>query len=110
MQQPNHKKLLFITLAATALTLSACGKKNDPALEGEPAVEAQTSVEQEATGVATADASNGVAVASADDGRADEGLAVDSDADLMNGNVGVATADESEILDGSESEEHISTY
>lgn len=111
-----HKKWLCVTLAAAALTLSACGKKDSPPMETEPAVDAQTSVEQVETGVASANTTNDplvnddVAIASAD-----EGLAVDSDADLMNDDVAVATADdydvdESEILDGTETEEHISTY
>jgi hypothetical protein len=30
--------------------------------------------------------------------------------DMMTDDVAVATADESEVLDGSESEEHVSTY
>lgn len=107
MQKSNHKKLLLITLATAALTLSACGKKDTPVTEGEPAVDAQTSAEQVETGVASAD---DVAVASAD-----EGLAVDTDADLMDSDVGVASADDvavddSEVMDGSETEEHISTY
>jgi hypothetical protein len=48
--------------------------------------DAQTQVEQEATGV------DDVAVASADD------------------DVAVATVDDADVLDGSESEEHVSTY
>ncbi|TXD97197.1 hypothetical protein ES754_08665 [Psychrobacter frigidicola] len=96
----NHKKWLLVTLAAAALTLSACGKKDDSALQSEPGVDAQTSVEQEATGVATAN--DDVAVASANDGMAS--------ADMTNDDVAVATADDSEIIDGTESEEHVSTY
>ncbi len=115
-QKTMHKKWLGVTLVAAALALSACGKKDEPPMETEPVVDAQTPVEQQATGVATADASNDpmlnddVAVASANDGMANDGLAVDGDADMMNDDVGVATADDSEILDGTESEEHFSTY
>lgn len=82
----SHKKWLMITLAAAALTLSACGKKDEPVAEGEPAVDAQASVEQQGS----ASAQDDVAVASANDG--------------------MATADDTEVMDGTETEEHISTY
>ena len=98
----SHKKWLMVTLAAAALTLSACGKKEEPVAEGEPAVDAQTQVEQEATGVATAN--DNVAVASAD---TNDGMAT---ADGANDDVAVATADDTEVMDGTETEEHISTY
>lgn len=96
----SHKKWLMITLAAAALTLSACGKKDEPVAKGEPAVDAQTQVEQEATGVATAN--DNVGVASANDGMATADGATDD--------VAVATADDTEVMDGTETEEHISTY
>ena len=71
-------------------------------VEVEPAADAQTPVENNATGVATANSTDDVAVASAD---ANDGMAVSE-----NDDVAVATADDVEVLDGTESEEHISTY
>ena len=94
----DHKKWLMVTLAAAALTLSACGKKDVPVTEGEPAIDAQASVEQQGS----ASAQDNVAVASANDGMATT--------DGANDNVAVATADDSEVIDGSETEEHVSTY
>ncbi|MBH0085028.1 hypothetical protein I6E84_02200 [Psychrobacter sp. SCQQ22] len=91
------KSWLTIGLVAAALTLSACGKKDEAPMETEPAADAQTAVEEDA-----ASAGNGddIAVASADDG-----MAVGD-----NDDVAVATADDTEMLDGTESEEHVSTY
>ena len=104
-----RKTWLYASLAAAALTLGACADKEPAATEDEMVVDAQTSVEQEATGVANADAPN--------DPMASEDVAVASD-DMMNEDVAVASAedgvavgiDDSEMLDGSESEEHVSTY
>ncbi|MCG3872200.1 hypothetical protein [Psychrobacter sp. Ps7] len=94
-----RKSLLTVGLVAATLTLGACGKKEEAPMETAPAVDAQTAVEDEATGVASADGDD-IAVASADDG-----MAVGS-----NDDVAVATADDAEVLDGTESEEHVSTY
>ena len=94
-----RKSLLTVGLVAAALTLGACGKKEEAPMETAPAVDAQTAVEDEATGVASADGDD-IAVASADDG-----MAVGN-----NDDVAVATADDAEVLDGTESEEHVSTY
>ena len=79
-----HKKLIFVTLAAAALTLSACGKKDEPVVEVVPVADGQSQVAQEATGVTPAD---DVAVASANDGM--------TTADGVNDDVAVATADDS---------------
>lgn len=79
-------KLGLAAVAALAVTLSACSDKGAATTEDDPTLDAQTQVEQEATGV------DDVAVASADD------------------DVAVATVDDADVLDGSESEEHISTY
>ena len=95
-----RKSLLTVGLVAAALTLGACGKKEEAPMETDPAVDAQTAVEDEATGVATVGEDDDIAVASADDG-----MAVGS-----NDDVAVATADDAEVLDGTESEEHVSTY
>ena len=61
-----YKNWLSVGLVAAALTLSACGKKEEPPVETPPAVDAQTAVEDEATGVATANSTDDVAVATAD--------------------------------------------
>ncbi len=78
-----YKSWLTVGLVAAALTLSACGKKEEPPVETAPAVDAQTAVEDEATGVATANSTDDVAVATADNDAA-----VDSTDD-----VAVATAE-----------------
>ena len=78
-----YKNWLSVGLVAAALTLSACGKKEEPPVETPAAVDAQTAVEDEATGVATANSTDDVAVATAD-----SGTAVDSTDD-----VAVATAE-----------------
>ena len=91
-----RKTWLFASLAAAALTLGACADKEPVTTEDETTIDAQTTVEQEAI----AENMDDVAVASAD-----ESMVVGD-----NDDVAVATADDSEILDGSESEEHVSTY
>ncbi len=95
-----RKNWLTVGLVAAALTLGACGKKDEAPMETASAVDAQTAVEEEATGVAIAGAGDDIAVASANDG-----MAVGN-----NDDVAVATADDAEVLDGTESEEHVSTY
>lgn len=97
-----YKNWLTVGLVAAALSVSACGKKDEAPMDVEPATDAQTPVENNATGVATANSTDDVAVASAD---ANDGVAVSESDD-----VAVATADDAEVLDGTESEEHISTY
>ena len=108
----SHKKLLMVTLAAAALTLSACGKKDEPvAAEADSTAQsstAQPSVEQAQAGTDVGTATNApvmndnVAVASANDGMAT--------ADGANDDIAVATADDTEVMDGTETEEHVSTY
>ncbi|WP_413189945.1 hypothetical protein [Psychrobacter sp. AT9] len=95
-KQYAYKNWLTVGLVAGALALSACGKKDESPMETEPAVDAQTAVEESAT----ASSSDDIAIASADDG-----MAVGA-----NDDVAVATADDSEVLDGTESSEHVSTY
>ena len=97
-----YKNWLTVGLVAAALSVSACGKKEEAPVEVEPTADAQTPVENNATGEATANSTDDVAVASAD---ANDGMAVSE-----NDDVAVATADDAEVLDGTESEEHISTY
>lgn len=97
-----YKNWLTVGLVAAALSVSACGKKEEAPMDVEATADAQTPVENNATGVATANSTDDVAVASAD---ANDGMAVSE-----NDDVAVATADDAEVLDGTESEEHISTY
>ncbi|MGO2341122.1 MAG: hypothetical protein ACTH5M_11075 [Psychrobacter sp.] len=89
------KSWLVIGLVAATLALSACGKDEAP-METEPTADAQTAVEEETT----ASNADDIAIASAD-----EDMAVGE-----NDDVAVATADDTEMLDGTESEEHVSTY
>ena len=103
-----RKNWLTVGLVAAALTLGACGKKDEAPMDVEPTADAKTAVEDEATGVATAGSNDDVAVASANDSAAantNESMVVGE-----NDDVAVATADEAEVLDGTESEEHVSTY
>ena len=102
-----YKNWLTVGLVAAALSISACGKKDEAPMDVQPTADAQTAVEDEATGVATA-GSNDVAVASANGSAAannNEAMAVGP-----NDDVAVATADDAEVIDGTKSEEHISTY
>ncbi|WP_350561359.1 hypothetical protein [Psychrobacter sp. CAL346-MNA-CIBAN-0220] len=104
-QSSMSRKWLYMSLAAAALTLSACADKGAATTEEDPSVDAQSTVEQQATGVASADTSN---KPMSNDDMANEPMASDD--------IGIATADEgvaiddSEVLDGSETEEHVSTY
>lgn len=102
-----------MTLAAAALTLGACADKEASMTDAN--VDAQTPVEQQATGVAGADMSNDT-MANDDVAVATDGMAADHNADMMNDDVATASADDgvavddSDMLDGSEQEEHVSTY
>ena len=102
-----YKNWLTGGLVAAALSISACGKKDEAPMDVQPTADAQTAVEDEATGVATAGNNDDIAVASANDSAANtnESMVVGE-----NDDVAVATADEAEVLDGTESEEHVSTY
>ena len=104
IEENAYKNWLTIGLVAAALSISACGKKDEAPMDVEPTADAQTAVEDEATGVATAGSTDDVAIASAN-GSNNEGMAVGE-----NDDVAVATADDAEVLDGTESEEHVSTY
>lgn len=107
IENKTYKNWLTVGLVAAALSISACGKKDEAPMDVEPRADAQTAVEDEATGVATAGSNDDVAVASANDSAAhtNESMVVGE-----NDDVAVATADDAEILDGTESEEHVSTY
>ena len=107
IENKTYKNWLTVGLVAAALSISACGKKDEAPMDVEPTADAQTAVEDEATGVATAGSNDDVGVASANDSAANtnESMVVGE-----NDDVAVATADDAEILDGTESEEHVSTY
>ena len=107
IENKTYKNWLTVGLVAAALSISACGKKDEAPMDVEPTADAQTAVEDEATGVATAGNNDDVAVASANDSAANtnESMVVGE-----NDDVAVATADDAEVLDGTESEEHVSTY
>ena len=92
IKNKTYKNWLTVGLVAAALSISACGKKDEAPMDVQPTADAQTAVEDEATGVATAGSNN-------------EAMAVGP-----NDDVAVATADDAEVIDGTESEEHISTY
>ena len=104
-------KLGLAAVAALAVTLGACAEQ-EKSLEEPDAMQtvddAQTQVEQEATGVDdVAQVTEGVNSADiSDDPMVGDDVAVAS-ADY---DVAVATVDDADVLDGSESEEHISTY
>ena len=108
IENKTYKNWLTVGLVAAALSISACGKKDEAPMDVQPTADAQTAVEDEATGVATAGSNDNVAVASANDSAAannNEAMAVGP-----NDDVAVATADDAEVIDGTGSEEHISTY
>ncbi len=98
----SKKSGLTVGLVAAALTLGACGKKDEAPMETDSAVDAQTTVEDEATGVATA--SDDVAVASANEGSTDDVAVASANDEVTVG------ADDKEMLDGTEDSEHVSTY
>lgn len=111
------KKLLLASIAASALLLSACADKGAATTEEDPVADPQTEIEQEATGV------NDVEQVTEDVNSADtsedplvvDPMVAESDAtivttdELATGEQGVVI-DDSEIIDGTEKEEHVSTY
>lgn len=98
----SKKSWLTVGLVVAALTLGACGKKDEAPMETDSSVDAQTTVEDEATGVATA--SDDVAVASANEGSTDDVAVASANDEVTVG------ADDKEMLDGTEDSEHVSTY
>ena len=71
-------------------------------METDSSVDAQTTVEDEATGVATA--SDDVAVASSNEASTDDVAVASANDEVTVG------ADDKEMLDGTEDSEHVSTY
>ena len=88
---------VYASLTAAAWILGGCADKDSATSADDPNADVQTTIEQEATGVDDA--------ATTDDVVVTDDVAVATDDD----DVAVATA-EDEVLDGSESEEHVSTY
>lgn len=130
----SKKSWLTVGLFAAALTLGACGKKDESPMETDSPVDAQTAVEEEATSSNTAitgDADNvdvgvgstmsvgdndNIGVASANDGRAvgnkdDVAVASAEGTAVASGDtVEVGSQDNADMLDGTEDQEHVSTY
>lgn len=106
-QLSRAKPLLLVAFASVMLTLSACADKGAATTQDDPKADAQTAVEQEATGV------NDVEQVTEDVNSAvvDDSLVVDP-AIAENDATVVTTGEiaDSEILDGTETEEHVSTY
>lgn len=103
------KKLLLASIAAAALAVSACADPESATTQDDvdAAADPQTAIEQEATGV------DDVEQVEEDVNSAvvDDSLAVDPA--LAENDPTVVTTEEiadSEILDGTETEEHVSTY
>lgn len=93
---------VYASLTAAALILGGCADKDSATSADDPNADVQTAIEQEATGVDDA--------ATADDVVVTDDVAVATDdVAVVTDDVAVATA-EDEVLDGSESEEHVSTY
>lgn len=108
MKNSTYKLWLCATFAASALTLGACSDQGAATTEEDPAMDPQTQVEQEATGVDDVEqvAESVNSADTSDDPLVDDDVAVAS----ADEEVAVATADDAEVIDGSESEEHVSTY
>lgn len=118
---PIAKKLLMATLAVAALTLSACADKEAATTEADTTADAQTAIEQEATGVS--DVEQGTksvnSTVTADDASVNGSVSAEAEADDNKATVDqlgteegteANTIDDSEILDGSETQEHVSSY
>ena len=114
------KKWLFITLAAAALTLSACDKKDESTMEGSALeIDSQTSEQEAAAEVAMASepmhsSREESAILPSKDmpentGAVSEDGAIVSE-DMSNDDVGVNLTDDPEVLDSDETGEPVSTY
>lgn len=114
------KKWLFVTLAAAALTLSACDKKDESTMEGSALeIDSQTSEEEAAAEVAMASepmhsSREESAILPSKDmpentGAVSEDGAIVSE-DMSNDDVGVNLTDDPEVLDSDETGEPVSTY
>lgn len=111
------KKAMLTTFAASALFLSACSNNaeetTDAAAEApvqQPENDVSTDDMAEAQGNDTAMATDNTAVATADGMDSTDDMNNMDNMDMNNDDVAVATADDTAVLDGTESEEHVSTY
>lgn len=103
------KKLSLASLAAAALTLSACADPDSATTEDDvtPVADPQTQVEQEATGVDDVEqVEEDVESANIDDALVVDPALAEDDATIVTTEE-IADAD---IIDGTEKEENISTY
>lgn len=118
MKKINYKLWLSAALATSALALSACAQPESATTQDDvdPVADPQTQVEQEATGVddvdqvesdtESVDTSNDPLVNKVPGAEANDGML---EADEIGGGDNTVI-DDSEILDGTETEEHVSTY
>ncbi|WP_201618258.1 hypothetical protein [Psychrobacter urativorans] len=102
-----HKKWLFVALAAATLTLSACDRKDESTIEE---AEAQAAVASEPMNSNREES----AIMPSEDMPENTG-AVSEDGtivseDMSNDQVGINRTGDSEVLDGSETEEDVSSY
>ena len=109
------KKLLLISLATAALTLGACADPDSATTQDDvdPGADPQTQVEQEATGVDDVEqATENVNSADISDEPLVDDTVVTDDVAVVSDDDGTVTegVNNAEVLDGSESEEHVSTY
>jgi len=115
-----RKKWLFVILATSALTLSACDKKDESTMEGSALeVDSQTSEQEAAAEIAIASEpmhSNREesAILPSNDmpentGAVSEDGAIVSE-DMSNDDVGINRSNDSEVLNSGETEEPVSTY
>ncbi|TXD97072.1 hypothetical protein ES754_08670 [Psychrobacter frigidicola] len=113
----NHKKLLFVTLSAALLTMSACGKKDESTIEGSALeIDSQTSEQEAAAEVERASEpmhSNREesAILPSEDmpentGAVSEDGAIVSE-DMSNNEVGINRAENSGTVDGNDVEEEV---
>lgn len=104
MQISLLKKLSLALVAAAALTLSACADPDSATTQDDvdPVADPQTEIEQEATGVSDVEqVTEGVDSAEVEGSLVVDPVVAEDDAAII-------TTDE--VLDGTESEEHVSTY
>ena len=113
------KKAMLTTFAASALFLSACSNNAEPeATESaadapvqQPENDVSTSDMAEAQANDTAVATDNTAVATADGMHNPDDMNNMDNMDMNStDDVAVASADDTAVLDGTESEEHVSTY
>ena len=115
-----RRKWLFVILATSALTLSACDKKDESTMEGSALeVDSQTSEQEAAAEIAIASEpmhSNREesAILPSNDmpestGAVSEDGAIVSE-DMSNDEVGINRSNDSEVLNSGETEEPVSTY